>query len=75
MNYTHTTQEETVDKERRDAITDQYISNILDGMDMSDLVMLAGDMLMKNLDELDDDEFVEEVNRFYPELLGDTDAD
>ena len=64
-----------MDKVRRDAITDQYISNILDGMDMSDLVMLAGDMLMKNLDKLDDDEFVEEVNRFYPELLEDTDAD
>ena len=64
-----------MDKERRSEITDFYIDRILDGMDMQDIVMLAGDMLMKNLDELDDDEFVEEVNRFYPELLGDTDAD
>ena len=64
-----------MDKERRSEITDFYIDRILDGMDMQDIVMLAGDMLMKNLDELDDDEFVEEVSRFYPELLGDTDAD
>lgn len=46
-----------------------YVERILDGMDLSDLMMIASDCFHEKLEAFTDEEFVEEVKDFYPDLL------
>jgi len=55
----------------RDSLQEAYIQTLIDGMDYKDLMRMVGDMLEENLSSYSDEELVEEVKEYYPELLED----
>ena len=58
----------------RDEIIAAYAERIVDGMDMRDLVAFATEQMIDRLDSYDDEELVEEVREFAPDLLEDVDS-
>lgn len=46
-----------------------YVERCIDNMDISDLAMIVADMLHEKLEDLTNEEFIEEVNDYYPDLL------
>jgi len=54
----------------RDDLIEAYAERIVDGMDMKELVTLALETMMERLSSYEDDELVEEINDFAPDLLG-----
>ena len=54
----------------RDELQDAYINEIIDGMDIKDLMRLVYDQLEHNLEQYTVDELIEEVEEYYPHLLG-----
>ena len=53
----------------RDKIQEDYISRIVDSMDIKDLVQFAFDTLDEQMNEYTDEELTEQVKEFYPDLL------
>ena len=53
----------------RDSLLQDYAEQIVDTMDMDTLVMFAMDTIMEKMSQFSDNEIVEEVNEYYPELL------
>lgn len=51
----------------------EYVEYVIDGMDISDLCMIVADSLHEKLEDLTDDELIEEVNEYYPNLLEEND--
>jgi predicted house-cleaning noncanonical NTP pyrophosphatase (MazG superfamily) len=58
-----------MDEITRSILQDSYISRLIEGMDISDLCQYAYDKLDEELDELHDDELMEQVAEYYPDLL------
>ena len=56
-------------RSKRDMIQDEYISHIIDGMSMQELCQYMFDKLSEELDELSDEELLEQVSEYYPDLL------
>lgn len=65
--------ENKMDKEiktfNRIELQKEYIDFCIECMDISDLAEIVADMMQEKLEELDNEEFIEEVNYYYPELL------
>ena len=53
----------------RDSLLQDYAEQIVDTMDIDTLVMFAMDTIMEKMSQFSDNEIVEEVNEYYPELL------
>ena len=53
----------------RDSLIQDYAQLIVEGMDMDTLVSFAYDTLIGNLDAYSDEELIEEVKEYTPELL------
>lgn len=53
----------------RESLISDYVDRVLDNMSTKDLMRMVGDMLEENLSSYSDDELVEEVKEYYPELL------
>ena len=53
----------------RESLISDYVDRLLDNMSTKDLMRMVGDMLEENLSSYSDDELVEEVKEYYPELL------
>ena len=56
-------------RSKRDMIQDEYISHIIDGMSMAELCQYMFDKLSEELDELSDEQLLEQVSEYYPDLL------
>ena len=56
-------------RSKRDMIQDEYISHIIDGMSMQELCQYMFDKLSEELDELSDEQLLEQVSEYYPDLL------
>ena len=54
---------------RRDKVQEEYISRIVDTMDIKDLAQYAFDTLDEQMGELTDEQLYEEVEHYYPDLL------
>ena len=54
----------------RDELQDAYINEIIDSMDIKDLMRLVYDQLEHNLEQYTINELIEEVEEYYPHLLG-----
>jgi len=54
----------------RDELQDAYINEIIDSMDIKDLMRLVYDQLDSNLETYTVNELIEEVEEYYPHLLG-----
>jgi len=59
----------TLSAEKRQDLTNAYINSILDGMDYSSMEEFIADALEKNLSEYNDEQFITEINDYYPDLL------
>jgi hypothetical protein len=53
----------------RDSLIQDYAEMAVDGMDMETLINFAIDTIMERMEQFTDNEIVDEVNEFYPELL------
>ena len=53
---------------REELIVD-YVQQILEGMDMKTMECFVYDTLMENLSSYSDEELIEEIKQFNPELL------
>ncbi len=54
----------------RQELIENYIDRILEGMSTKDLIRIVGDQLEENLSTYTDEELINEVTEYYPELLG-----
>ena len=53
----------------REELTADYAQQILEGMDMKTMECFVYDTLMENLSSYSDEELIEEIKQFNPELL------
>ena len=53
----------------RQQLQENYITRILDGMDISDIWQLASERLEEQLDELTDKQLTDEIKENHPDLL------
>jgi hypothetical protein len=53
----------------RDSLIEEYAQQVVDGMDLDTLISFAFDTICERMDEMNDNEIVNEVNEYYPELL------
>jgi hypothetical protein len=58
----------------RQQLIDDYIDQVLDNMSTKDLVLIVAGQLEENLAEYSDEELINEITEYYPELLEDSDA-
>jgi len=53
----------------RQELQDQLIDNVIDGMDFKTMWEVLYDFMDQSYDKYTDDELMEEVKEYYPELL------
>ena len=53
----------------REQLQDAYITEVIDGMDLKDMMALLFDFMNADLDKYTDIQLREEVEHFYPHLL------
>lgn len=53
----------------REQLIQDYVDLILDDMSTKDLMRLVGDQIEENLKSYTDEELMNEVREYYPELL------
>ena len=58
----------------RKQLVEDYIQQMIEGMDYKTMECLVYDTLKDNLADYTDEELITEVTDYYPELLGDVDA-
>lgn len=58
----------------RDELIDKYAQSIVDGMDLNSLIEFAYDAIVQNLYDYTDQQLVEEISEYDPELLVVTDT-
>ena len=58
--------------EQRFELQNSYVSQVIEDMDLSSLIQLASDLLDDHLDKQSDEELIDTVKEFYPELLNET---
>ena len=58
----------------RDQLVEDYVQQLIEGMDYKTMECLVYDTLKDNLADYTDEELLGEVTDYYPELLGDVDT-
>jgi hypothetical protein len=53
----------------RSELQQELINNVIDGMDFKTMWQVLYDFMDESYDKFSDEELIEEVNEFYPELL------
>ena len=53
----------------RKQLQDAYINQVLDDMDIKDAMALLFDFMDSDLDRYSDQQLIEEVSQYYPELI------
>ena len=53
----------------RQELQEQLIDNVIDGMDFKTMWQVLYDFMDQSYDKYTDDELMEEVKEYYPELL------
>ena len=53
----------------RQELQDQLIDNVIDGMDFKTMWAVLYDFMDQSYDKYSDEELMEEVKEYYPELL------
>ena len=64
---TESYEEYLANRSPRERVQEDYISRIVDSMDIKDLVQYAYDSLTDFYDEMTDEEFTEAVKEVYPD--------
>ena len=58
----------------REQLVENYIQQLIEGMDYKTMECLVYDTLKDNLADYTDEQLITEVTDYYPELLGDVDT-
>jgi len=58
----------------RDQLVEDYIQQMIEGMDYKTMERFVYDTMLENLTDYTDEELLTEVTDYYPELLEDADA-
>jgi hypothetical protein len=58
----------------RDQLVEDYVQQMIDGMDYKTMERFVYDTMVENLTDYTDEELLTEVTDYYPELLGDVDT-
>jgi len=58
----------------RDQLVENYIQQMIEGMDYKTMERFVYDTMLENLTDYTDEELLTEVTDYYPELLEDADA-
>jgi len=53
----------------RQELIESYVDRLLENMSTKDLMRIVGDQIEENLESYTDEELIEEVKEYYPELL------
>ena len=53
----------------RTELQDAYINQVIDNMDHKDMLALLFDFMDSDLDKYSDQQLIEEVSQYYPELI------
>ena len=53
----------------RDELQQQLVNNMIDGMDFKTMWQILDSYMMESFDKYSDEELMEEVKEYYPELL------
>ena len=53
----------------RDELQQQLVDNMIDGMDFKTMWQVLDSYMMESFDKYTDEELMEEVKEYYPELL------
>ena len=53
----------------RQELQQQLVNNVIEGMDFKTMWSVLYDFMDESYDKFSDEELMEEVNEFYPELL------
>ena len=53
----------------RDELQNNYVQEIIDGLDLKDCMAMLFDYLSNDIDKLTVDELIEDVQEYYPHLL------
>jgi hypothetical protein len=69
--YTEILEFEKMKNIDRDQLVENYIQQLIEGMDMKTMECLVYDTLKDNLADYTDEQLITEVTDYYPELLGD----
>jgi len=54
---------------KRDKLQELYAERVLDDMDVTSVFQFAYEQILENMDNLPQDEFIEKVKLFHPDLL------
>jgi len=55
----------------RDQLVEDYVQQMIDGMDYKTMERFVYDTMVENLTDYTDEQLITEVTDYYPELLGD----
>ena len=58
----------------RDQLVEDYVQQMIDGMDYKTMERFVYDTMVENLTDYTDEELLTEVTDYYPELLGDVET-
>jgi hypothetical protein len=53
----------------RDELQNNYVQEVIDGLDLKDCLAMLYDYLSKDIDKLSLNELIEDVEEYYPHLL------
>ena len=53
----------------RDELQNNYVQEVIDGLDLKDCLAMLYDYLSNDMDKLTVDELIEDVQEYYPHLL------
>ena len=66
MTISTSTQDNIID---RDELQNNYVQEVIDGLDLKDCLAMLYDYLSNDIDKLTVDELIEDVQEYYPHLL------
>jgi len=72
--YTEILEFEKMKNIDRDQLVEDYVQQIIEGMDYKTMERFVYDTMLENLTDYTDEELITEVTDYYPELLEDADA-
>lgn len=61
--------------DERDKLQDEYVYQIIEGMDISSLISFVTDSLSCTFDDYSDNELLTEIKEYYPEILNEQESE
>jgi hypothetical protein len=72
--YTEILEFEKMKNIDRDQLVENYIQQIIEGMDIKSMERFVYDTMLENLTDYTDEELLTEITDYYPELLENADT-